>query len=235
MSAVLKKIYNWLENYWYHNKWQTLIAAFFIFVGTVIIGQMITKDNFDVVVLYGGPHQFTPNETRQIQNALQSVMSEDFNGDGEKNLQLVSILLMTQEQIDAEKKSAAASGAVVVYNSANLIQNRSQFSSQVIAGETVICLIDPNWYTDLYKNAGFIKLSEGLGYTPDNVIDEYSMYFADTDIADYFSALQLFPADTILCVRRKSTASFFSSAEKERIYYENQLQMFRDMMSFKVD
>ncbi|MDD4772836.1 MAG: hypothetical protein PHZ09_04445 [Eubacteriales bacterium] len=207
---------------------------FFIVVGAVIIGQMIAKEEYDVVVLYGGPHQFTPNETREVQNALRSVMSDDFNGDGEKNLQLVSILLMTQEQIDAEKKSAAAAGKVVVYNSANLIQNRSLFSSQIIAGDTVICLIDPNWYNDIYENEGFIKLSDALGYTPDNAIDEYSMYFADTEIARYFTALQLFPEDTILCVRRMSTAVFFGSSEKLRIHYENQLQMFRDMMSFKV-
>lgn len=232
---MFKKIVKWIENYWYHNKWQTILVVFFTAFGAVAVSQMISKINDDVIILYGGPYQFSANETREIQSALQSVMSADFNGDGEKHVQMISILLMSQEQIETARKNAAASGNVVVLNNATLIQNRSQFSTQIFAGETVICLLDPNWYTDVYENGGFIKLSEALGYTPDNAIDEYSIYLHDTGIADYFTALQVFPEDTILCVRRMSTATAFKSEKKEAIRYENQLQMFRDMMSFRPD
>ncbi len=232
---MLKKIYKWIDNYWYHNKWQTILAVFFTLFTIVAAGQMLTKINDDVIILYGGPYQFSANETREIQNALQTVMSADFNGDGEKHVQMISILLMTQEQIEAAKKNAAASGKVVVLNNATLTQNRSQFSTQIFAGETVLCLLDPNWYTDIYENGGFIKLSEALGYTPEHAIDEYSIYLRDTGIAGYFTALQSFPEDTILCVRRMSTATAFKSEKKEKIRYENQLQMFRDMMSFSID
>lgn len=232
---MFKKIYKWIDNYWYHNKWQTILVVFFTLFGAVAVSQMISKINDDVIILYGGPYQFSAIETREIQNALQSVMSADFNGDGEKHVQMISILLMTQEQIEAAKKNAAASGNVVILNSATLIQNRSQFSTQIFAGETVLCLLDPNWYTDVYDSGGFIKLSEALGYTPENSIDDYSIYLHDTGIAGYFTALQSFPEDTILCVRRMSTVTAFKSEKKEAKRYENQLQMFRDMMSFKLD
>lgn len=232
---MFKKIYKWIDNYWYHNKWQTILVVFFTLFGAVAVSQMISKINDDVIILYGGPYQFSAIETREIQNALQSVMSADFNGDGEKHVQMISILLMTQEQIEAAKKNAAASGNVVILNSATLIQNRSQFSTQIFAGETVLCLLDPNWYTDVYDSGGFIKLSEALGYTPENSIDDYSIYLHDTGIAGYFTALQSFPEDTILCVRRMSTVTAFKSEKKEAKRYENQLQMFRDMMSFGLD
>lgn len=232
---MFKKIYKWIDNYWYHNKWQTILVVFFTLFGAVAVSQMISKINDDVIILYGGPYQFSANETREIQNALQSVMSADFNGDGEKHVQMISILLMTQEQIETAKKNAAASGNVVILNSATLIQNRSQFSTQIFAGETVLCLLDPNWYTDVYDSGGFIKLSEALGYTPENSIDDYSIYLHDTGIAGYFTALQSFPEDTILCVRRMSTVTAFKSEKKEAKRYENQLQMFRDMMSFRLD
>ncbi len=229
---MFKKIYEKIDNFWYHNKWQIVFIAFFTLVAAVAAGQMITKTNDDVIILYAGPHQFTPNETREIQTALKSVMSADFNGDGEKHVQVISILLMTQEQLEKARKNAAESGNVVLYNSAALIQNRSQFSTQIFAGETVICLLDPNWYPDIYENGGFIKLSDALGYTPDKAIDEYSIYLHDTGAAGYFTALQYFPADTVLCVRRMSTATAFKSEKKESIRYENQLRMFRDIMSF---
>jgi hypothetical protein len=231
---VFKKIYKWLDNYWYHYKWQTILALFFTIFVSVAIGQMLTKVDDDVVILYAGPYQPNANETREISNALQSVMSADFNGDGVKSAQILSILLMTEDQIQTAKEEAAASGNVVVYNIASITENRTRFSTQIFAGETVICLLDPNWYTDVYKNGGFIKLSEVLGYTPENAIDEYSIYLRNTALAQYFSALHVFPEDTILCVRRMSTITAFKSEKKESVRYKNQLQMFCDMMSFSI-
>lgn len=231
---MFKKIYKWLDNYWYHNKWQTILALFFIIFVMVAVVQMITKVDDDVVILYAGPCQLNANQTREISNALQSVMSADFNGDGKKSAQILSILLMTEAQIQTAKAEADTAGNVVVYNSVALAENRTRFSTQIFAGETVICLLDPNWYPDVYKNGGFIKLSVSLCYTPENAIDEYSIYLHDTALAQYFSALQVFPKDTILCVRRMSTTTVFKSQKKESVRYENQLQMFRDMMSFSI-
>jgi hypothetical protein len=231
---VFDKIYKWLDNYWYHYKWQTLIAVFFIVFAVVAVGQMITKTDEDVVILYAGPFEPTPNQAREISNALQTVMSSDFNGDGEKNAQVMNILLMTEDQIQQAKKEADEQGKVVVYNNALLNENRTKFATQIFAGEAVICLLDPNWYPNVLKSGGFVKLADILGIKPGYAIDDYSVYLHDTPLARYFTALQSFPEDTILCVRTMSTATVFKSAKKEKIRYENQLQMFRDMMSFSI-
>lgn len=231
---MFKKTIKWLDNFWYHNKWQTLLIAFFVVFAIVAASQMALKKEGDVFLLYGGPGQFTPNETLEIQSAFQSLMSGDYNGDGEKYVQFISILLMTQEQIEAAYKNAASQGEVLI-NSGTIIQNRSQFATQIFAGEAVICLLDPNWYTDIYKSDGFIQLSHVLGYTPENAIDEYSIYLRDIQAAQYFTVLKLFPGDTILCVRRMSSTTAFKSLEKETARYENQLQMFRDIMSFTLN
>ena len=37
--AVQNPVLKWLDNYWYHYKWHTIVVAFFIFVG--IVGFLI--------------------------------------------------------------------------------------------------------------------------------------------------------------------------------------------------
>ena len=38
----------WLENYWYHYKWATIISAFFITVAVICIVQIASKKNYNI-------------------------------------------------------------------------------------------------------------------------------------------------------------------------------------------
>lgn len=229
---MFKKIYKWFDNYWYHYKWQTLIALFFIVFIAVSVQQCASNVDDDVTILYAGPVQFTGNQTLEMSSALKAVMSEDYNGDGVLQAEIYSILLLTDKQVEDAKTNANADGEVLVYNQQTLNDNRTKFSTQIFAGETVICLLDPNWYSDVYKSGGFAKLKDILGYEPDYMIDECSVYLKDTPFAQYFTAMQAFPDDTILCVRTLSTVTSFLSQSSQQQNYENQLDMFRCIMNF---
>ena len=231
-DSVAKKIYKWLDNYWYHYKWHTLIFLFIASFLTVTIWQFATKVDEDVILLYGGPYYPTGNEAREITNSFKSVMSEDFNNDGKKTVDMITLQLMTEEQLAKEIERANAEGGVLMYNQSTLNENRTKFSTQIFAGEAVICLLDPNWYDNIKTNGGLLTFEEVLGFRPDNMLDDSSMYLKDTKFAQFFSALNVFPPDTILCVRRMSTATIFKSQSKEEIRYNNQLKMFRDIMTF---
>lgn len=104
--AMLRKILKWLDNFWYHYKWVTLVTIFFVVTLTIIIVQMITKTNPDCNILYGGPAVLTANQTKEIENAFNALLPEDYNGDGEKNISLQSITLMTKEQLTAAEAQA---------------------------------------------------------------------------------------------------------------------------------
>ena len=80
--AMLRKILKWLDNFWYHYKWVTLVTIFFVVTLTIIIVQMITKTNPDCNILYGGPAVLTANQTKEIENAFNALLPEDYNGDG---------------------------------------------------------------------------------------------------------------------------------------------------------
>ena len=70
----MNNIKKWFENFWYHNKWIVLIAAFFIISGTVILVQFVQKVDYDALVLYTGPASPDAIQTRDIEDAFESVM-----------------------------------------------------------------------------------------------------------------------------------------------------------------
>ena len=55
------KFTRWLDNFWYHYKWTTIIAVFALFVVLVCTLQMCNKDKNDVSVLSAGPEYFMFN------------------------------------------------------------------------------------------------------------------------------------------------------------------------------
>lgn len=44
----------WLENYWYHYKWHTLIGGAAIILVVVLIAQLAAKVNYDALFMYVG-------------------------------------------------------------------------------------------------------------------------------------------------------------------------------------
>lgn len=229
------KLLKWLDNYWYHYKWQTLIALFLIVFFAVTIPQLVTKIDDDVTLLYAGPISPGSDETREMTSALQTIMTDDYNGDGVKQVGINSILLMTQEQLDDATANADTNGEFVMYNQQTLLNNRTKFSTQLFAGEAVICLLDPNWFKDAYEAGGFVPLAEILGYTPENAYNDSAVYLKDTRFYGYFSVFSAFPEDTLLCIRRMSTATVFKNTEKENARYAQQVEMFKAMMNYTLE
>lgn len=227
----LRRAIKWLDNFWYHQKWIVIIVAFFAVTITICTVQMVTKVDDDVCILYAGPCEFSPNQTREIQSAFRSVM-EDYNGDGEKQVEFVNLLLMTDEQLEEAIAAAQADGNVLLYNQQTINENKNKYTTQIFAGQTSICLLDPNWYGNVRDSGGFAKLSDVLGYTPENAVDEYAVRLVDTPFAQAFSALTLYPEDTLLCLRLKSTVTIFKSEKKQDAWYESQCKMFRSIMGF---
>ena len=48
----------WLENYWYHYKWHTLISGAAIILVAVLIVQLAAKVNYDALFMYVGDDIF---------------------------------------------------------------------------------------------------------------------------------------------------------------------------------
>ena len=231
---MLRKIFKWLDNFWYHYKWVTLVTAFFTVTLSIIIIQMITKTNPDSNILYGGPAVLTANQTKEIENAFNALLPEDFHGDGEKITSLQAITLMTKEQIAKAEAEAAENSSVFVYNPQSLENNKTSFSTQLFSGEYVICLIDPEQYKNAYKAGGFAPLSELFGENniPEYAYDDCALLLSETNFSKFFTAMSVFPDDTLICVRKMSSVSAIKGKSKAEREYNNQLRLFYSIIAF---
>ena len=212
---IFKKIYKRLDNFWYHYKWQTMISVSFVVILSVLAAQFITKDKYDISIIYAGPENITANQTREIEGAFDSIVYEDLNGDGKNNAKLMPFFLLTEEQKEKKTEEADKNGELFAVNMQEMQNTRNSFTTHVFTGESSICLLDPEWYEMLLEQNAFVPLGQVLDSVPEYANDEYSVRLCDTEFAKSYSCLNVFPDDTLLCIRRKSTASLIQKDETE--------------------
>lgn len=229
----MQKIRKWLENYWYHYKWTTIVVAFFVIVLGIGIFQMATKEEYDLDVLYTGPEMLTVEEKRDLANAFSSVMSKDFNEDGTKSVLINDITILSDEQIAEKEAEAKAESDSLYYDYSNREDAISRVSTLISTGETVICLMDEYMYEKYASQNAFQKLEDVLGEKPEYAIDDCAVYLSDTPFGKYFSACMALPADTILCVRKPSVISNGNKSKAEE-HYDFAVETFRALFEFSV-
>ena len=60
------KFLKWLDNYWYHYKWHTIIIGFFALMILFTLRQCANDATHDTVVAYCGPTEFMSEQTEGI-------------------------------------------------------------------------------------------------------------------------------------------------------------------------
>ncbi len=228
------KAYKWLDNYWYHYKWVTLAAVFFVTVFSVLTAQMLTKEKPDAVILYGGPAVLTANETRDLEIAFRSVLPSDFNADGKKLVQLETVSLMTDEQVAEAEAKAEEESSVFVYDAKALGSNKTTFTELMMSGEYVILLVDRAQYDNILDSGAIVPLADlfDADKIPDCAYDDSSIVFSETPFAQFFNATDVLPEDTLLCVLQASENSIFKGKDKAETQYRQQLMLYKKMINF---
>lgn len=226
------KAFRWLDNFWYHHKWKVIIISFIVFTLTVCIVQYASSEDADMYILYAGPYKFGQTDARAFEAAFSSML-EDRTGDGLARAELIDIYILSDEQIAGEIAKANAAGEPVAVNYEFFANNRTVFDQQILAGDAVICLVDPWLYADVKSAGGFLSLEEALGFVPDKAYDEYSIRLSDTAFGQYFSVLAGMEPDTLLCVRRMSTFSFLKGQKRTEEYHAYSLDVFRKIFAFE--
>lgn len=227
------RFFHWLDNFWYHHKWKTIIISFLLLTAIVCFAQLAARESPDMYILYAGPYKFGQTDTQSLESAFASI-AEDRNGNGKVQVELVDLYLMSDEQIEGAVSAAQEDGeGAVVVNYEMFKSNRTAFDQQILAGDVVICLLDPWLYADVRAADGFLPLVDVLGYTPQAAVDDYAIRIGDTPLGSYFSVLRNLDADTLLCVRRMSSFSFLKGQSHTEKYYAYCLEVFRRIFDFE--
>ena len=219
------------ENFWYHHKWKTIIIGFVTVLLVICFAQMGTQDKTDVYFMYAGPGFFTANEARSVQDAVKQIMP-DYNGDGEKGVLFADFNYLNDAQIAAKKEQAVKDGVDLTFDNYGNANVYEQYEMEVIAGESVIYILDPALYENVKKAGGLMPLAEVLGEVPAEAIDDTGIRLADLKFARFFGALDVFPEDSVLCIRRVSTMAVFKGQKKTERIHAYHTDLFEKIVHF---
>jgi len=201
----MNKFLKWLDNFWYHYKWHTIIgvfAAVFLIVG---VGQMLGKEKVDAYIMYAGPTAFFPDELEQIQDSFESIVP-DFNNDGKKVVEFIDITVLTDNQIAENRKKAQEEGVKYEPDMEYIMDMRKKFKLHIQSGDAYLLLLDPEMY-DMDKDVGIYRKLSDIGIESEYAFDDNSIVFKQTDFGKYFSVFKEFPDDTLMCFRTMNIPS----------------------------
>jgi len=213
------------DNFWYHYKlaliFGVIILAFIIFC----IAQCSGRKQGDANVAYIGSTEINIEHFENLQRALNELLGEDLNGDGEIHVDFTHFLYMTQSQIE----SARAEGKPVDMQAMMTVQ--TQVNLEFAAGNIVIFFIDPAVYREFSGRAGlFMPLEDSLGYLPDNAHDAYTLKLGNLACWDYYEGLNDFPAGTVIAVKNIMLEE--ESKKDVRELYERNMKLLKRMVDF---
>ena len=221
-----------IANFWYYHKWKVIIGSFLsIFLGLCIV-QLFQKEEYDVRFVYCGPQYLAEEDSQAMMTAFERLMAKDYDGDGEKNALLIDVIVMSDEQIVERREEAKKNDVAFMYDVSSRNSLLMRVSSYLSTGEALIGLFDNYVYQGLKEEGAFVPLADVLGYTPEYAIDEYSVYFKDTDFAKSQGAFSALPEDTILCIK---TIPLLYKTDTQKRVYNDHLDYFRRIFEFRVD
>ena len=151
-----ERIRKWLDNYWYHYKWPTIVIS--LFAAFIIIAsiQLFSKKDPDAHIMYAGPASITYLSMDEIISSLNDVITQDYNGDKRTHVEYVEITLTDRTRISEEGE---------IYNEYvknNLDYQSSmleRYNAEIAFGDSVIYFISPGIYMDLKYNFQLVPLN----------------------------------------------------------------------------
>ena len=213
------------DNFWYHYKIPfilgIIILAFIIFC----IAQCSGRPQGDANVGYIGSQEINSEHYENLQNALNSILGEDLNGDDKVHVEFTQFSYMTQRQVE----NARAAGKPVDLQS--LVTVQLQIDLELTDGNLIIYFIDPEVYKELSGRNAFMHLEDALGYIPDNAYDEYAVKLNSLQCWEYYEGLNDLPANTVIAVRDITLSEESNEEMKEK--YRRNLIMFKRIIDFK--
>ncbi len=212
-----KGFFAWLDNFWYHYKWHTLISLFLIFTITICAFQMCDKTKYDAYILYSGGHTFDRTgkngdypEYDKANTTLES-FSLDYDKDGEVNISFRTLYTPTDDELRENDKDSAYSLAYADRQDLDVIMKSSDY---------YICFLSPSVFNEFSEVNLFRDLSP-LIHNDANYTFYGEGHKAILLSSLPFSSLSGFnnlPADTVVCMRVMPALNHLNEKENTKIY-----------------
>lgn len=191
----------WIENFWYYNKWYVLVAIVFLSLIAIATVQFFKKSDADASILYAGATILSDDCCEKVINSAQEKLF-DVNDDGKVIVEMQNFVLCSDFDL--------------LKNEGQRIQAREEFqaySDEILSGDGCILLLDEYYYSELAQNGALVNLYEIYEELPKSAVDYFGFRLGDTSLykLDGFSSL---PEDTFVCLKFAPVVGKDSSEEK---------------------
>ena len=207
-----------------------LIIAFFVSVISVMVHQMVTREEYDIRIMYAGQKIFSEAELTAVPDALTQ-LGEDYDGNGVKNAQMFDLIIMTDEELQEAYKK----GYNPYYlNGATVNENRETLTFHAMANEFTLLFLSPENYNLLRKHNLLVPLAS-IGYDeelPSAAIDDYAVLLKDLDASIFFTGIGCFPEDTVMCIKRISESK--DGKSKADKLQADHIDLFKKIVAFEL-
>ena len=221
------KVRGKIKNFWFYYKWHTLIVLFFVIVIAVMAVQHLGREKYDIRILYGGPAIIGEQTSTEITNAFKSVLAEDYNKDGEKKVELYDLIIMNSDELKGAYEKGVSS---YFLNENTVADNVELMNFHASVAEYLIYMVDADYYQKLHDNSVFVAL-DVFGVKGGERYDDCAVYLHSLDFAKLYSVFDVFPQDTLICVKRVQIKDGKSRAEKLQ---QNHIKFFKALVEFKL-
>ena len=212
-SPFMKK----LENFFYHYKWHTIIAAFFVFILALCVFQTCKKTSYDAYIMYAGGKNLRTMEEGETESTFVILYKTmgfyvgDYDEDGEKNVSFSDIFLPSADEIKKLEEEGNAPYTL-------LGDNDELFRNNMLSGNYYVCLLSEYLFNEWTKNDNnpFVSITDYLpegakianveGEDGYRLASDCGVYLSSTPLKDE-PGFKYLPDDTIICLRKFSKAS----------------------------
>lgn len=181
----------WLENFWYHYKWQTIFGVFFSIVAVICIVQTVHNNSYDTHIIYAGNKGLTPSAEISMEHNANKALQETGT-----NISLTGMHILTNAEIQKLQSEGQAVNDMWVYET----QDNFYTGFGVTAN---IYFLSPALYETVRDEERFAPISDYVGGGEVEYYDDYGVYLHSIPFGD-ISSISSLPDDTIICICKKT-------------------------------
>lgn len=226
-----------IDNFFYHYKWHAIVALFLVFTIVICSFQMCSKQSYDVYVMYAGGYSVKKTASEDDVSEYQKINSvlmqqiEDFDGDGGRNVNFLTLFIPSDEEIREIENSD--SGQKVNYSV--VLDNSEIFEQNMAFSEYAVCLLSEHLFLEWCDKDDMQFFAEISKYTDDKIdtyeyVNEYGIRLGSTPLY-HTAGMKILPEDTVICIRVMNGLSSRFNEEENRENYRRSEIMLKEMLS----
>lgn len=224
--SIKSPIVTKLENFWYHYKWHSIVAAFLVVVLVICSFQMCTKTTYDVQFLYAGAYKIEKTSSGGDVSPYVGTVSSlkrvscDFDENGSVDVNLLDLFAMTNEEIADFYRDKNNEGKEI--NEIQIRENVETLDTTLLMSNYYVCFLSEKLFLKYSAQHDGAIFADIAPYTDSEKDYEYAsakgIYIRSLEFYNMPYIADL-PDDTVICIRRLSDVSgLFGGGEAEESF-----------------